>query len=55
MCEQCVEINRTIERYRQVQLSISDELTVDRARAVITEFESRKSEIHQIEASGAGH
>jgi hypothetical protein len=54
MCEKCLEIDRTIERYRQVQLSISDELTIDRAKEVIVELESRKSEIHQTEAGGAG-
>ena len=54
MCERCVEIDRTIDRYRQVQLSISDELTIDRAKEVIVELESKKSEIHQSGAGSAG-
>jgi hypothetical protein len=54
MCEQCVEIDRTIERYRQVQRSISNELTIDRAKEVIVELELKKSEIHQRGTASAG-
>jgi hypothetical protein len=41
-CEKCVEIDITIERFRRIQRSISDDLTVDRAKAVIVELKKRK-------------
>jgi hypothetical protein len=46
MCEKCVDIDRTIERFLRVQRSISDELTVDRAKEVILELETIKAELH---------
>jgi hypothetical protein len=46
MCEKCTEIDRTIERYRQIRRSISDQLTVDRAQDIITELEAEKAQLH---------
>jgi predicted choloylglycine hydrolase len=43
MCEKCDEIERTIRRFRQVQCSISDELTVQQARQTIVDLEAQKS------------
>jgi hypothetical protein len=47
MCEKCVEIDRTIERFQRVQRSNSDDLTIDRAKEVIVELETKKAELHQ--------
>jgi hypothetical protein len=47
MCEKCADIDRTIERYQRIQRSISDQLTVDRAKEVIVELEKKKTELHQ--------
>jgi hypothetical protein len=47
MCEKCDEIERTIRRFRQVQWSISEELTVQQARQVIADLEAQKSSIHR--------
>jgi hypothetical protein len=46
MCEKCVEIDKTIERYRQIMRSIMDQLTVDRAKELIAELEARKAALH---------
>jgi hypothetical protein len=46
MCEKCVEIDKTIERYRVIILSIGDPITVDRARELITDLEAQKVDLH---------
>jgi len=40
------EIDKTIERYRQIKRSIMDQLTVDRAKELIAELEARKAALH---------
>jgi hypothetical protein len=54
MCEMCIEIDRTIERFRQVERSISDDLTIDRAKETIHELETKKAELHQVGAASRG-
>ena len=51
MCEKCAEIDRTIERFQRIQRSISDDLTIDRAKGVIVELEKKKAELHQSGAA----
>jgi hypothetical protein len=52
MCEKCADIDRTIERYQRIQRSISDQLTIDRAKeVVIVELEQKKAELHQSGAA----
>jgi hypothetical protein len=46
MCEKCVEIDKTIERYRRIQQSIMDQVTVDRTRELIADLEGRKAALH---------
>jgi len=46
MCEKCDEIDKTIERYRQVQRTILDQVTVDRAKEMVTELEAQKAALH---------
>ena len=46
MCEKCVEIDKTIERYRRIQQSIMDQVTVDRTRELIADLEARKAALH---------
>jgi hypothetical protein len=46
MCEKCVEIDKTIEWYRKVQRSISDQKTIDGAEKLIAELETKKSALH---------
>jgi hypothetical protein len=46
MCEKCVEIDKTIERYRRILLSIGDQLTVDRTKELIAELQAKKDALH---------
>jgi hypothetical protein len=46
MCEQCVEIDKTIERYRKIQLSIGDQVTVDRTKELISDLKAQKAALH---------
>ncbi len=46
MCDQCKEIDRNIERYRRIQRTIADQVTVDRARELITELVAQKAALH---------
>jgi hypothetical protein len=46
MCEKCDEIDKKIERYRQVQRSILDQVTVDRAKEMVIELQAQKAALH---------
>lgn len=46
MCEKCDEIDRKIERYRRIQRTILDQVTVDRAKELIAELEAQKAALH---------
>lgn len=46
MCQKCVEIDVTIERFRQIKRSIGDQLTIERALAVIADLEAQKVALH---------
>jgi hypothetical protein len=46
MCENCIEIDKTIDRYRRISRSITDELTVDRAKEMIAGLETQKAALH---------
>ena len=49
MCDKCIDIDKAIERFRQVQRTILDQLTVDRAKAMVAELEARKAALHPEE------
>jgi hypothetical protein len=46
MCEQCAEIDKTIERYRRILLAIGDQLTIDRTKEMMADLEARKAALH---------
>ena len=46
MCEKCVEIDKTIERYRRIQRSVTDPSTIAAAEQLITECEADKVALH---------
>jgi hypothetical protein len=46
MCEKCDEIDKRIERYRQVERTILDQVTVDRAKEMVAELEAQKAALH---------
>jgi hypothetical protein len=47
MCEQCVELDRKIEHYQSILLSISDQSTIDRIKALIEELREKKAALHR--------
>jgi len=46
MCEKCVDIDKAIERYRTIQRSIGDQVTVDRTKELIAELMAQKAALH---------
>jgi hypothetical protein len=46
MCEKCVEIDKNIERYRRIQRTIADQVTVDRTKELIAELVAQKAALH---------
>lgn len=46
MCDKCIEFDKKIERYRQIQRTILDQITVDRAKELIAELEVQKAALH---------
>lgn len=46
MCEKCVEIDKKIERYRNILRSIRDEATVDGTMKLIADLEAQKAALH---------
>jgi hypothetical protein len=46
MCEKCVELDKTIERYRKLIERMSDPLAIESAEKLINEAEKRKAEFH---------
>ena len=51
MCNKCVEIDKTIERYRGIKERVSDQALVDRAKELIAEFEADKAALHPEQVS----
>ena len=50
MCEKCVEIDKTIERYRRILLAIGDQITVERTRELIAKLQAEKLALHPEQA-----
>jgi hypothetical protein len=46
MCDTCVELDKKIERYRRLSSQISDQITIDRIKALIQELQTQKVELH---------
>jgi hypothetical protein len=46
MCEKCAEIDKTIARYRRIQLSIADQITVDKTKELIAGLVVEKASLH---------
>ena len=51
MCDKCVEIDKAIERYRRIILSIDDVLTVEGIKRLIAESEAQKAALHPEETT----
>jgi hypothetical protein len=46
MCDKCVELDKRIERYRRILLSIGDQVTVDRTKELIADLQAQKASLH---------
>jgi hypothetical protein len=46
MCEKCVEIDKTIDRYRRITLSIDDRVTVEQTKELIADLQAQKDALH---------
>lgn len=46
MCEKCVEIDKTIARYRRIRDRILDEVVATQATRLILELEADKAALH---------
>jgi hypothetical protein len=46
MCEKCLEIDKTIARYRRIQLTILDQVAVDRTKELIADLQAQKTALH---------
>jgi hypothetical protein len=45
MCDKCDEIDKTIQRYRQIQERVTDQTFIKRAKELIAQFEADKAAI----------
>jgi hypothetical protein len=46
VCEKCIELDTKIARCRRLSLAISDQLTIDRIKALILELQTQKAALH---------
>ena len=46
MCDKCGELDKKIEHYRQMLLSIGDQTTVERIRVLIEGLQAQKAALH---------
>jgi hypothetical protein len=46
MCGKCVTIERKIEHYERLCSSISDQLAIERVKALVVEMKAQKAKFH---------
>jgi len=46
MCEKCAELDKKIEHYGRMLLSIGDQITVERIEALIADLQAQKATLH---------
>jgi hypothetical protein len=46
MCGKCEELDKRIEHYRRIRLSIGDRITVERIEAMIGDLQAQKATLH---------
>ncbi|MBN8986693.1 MAG: hypothetical protein J0H42_00505 [Rhizobiales bacterium] len=52
MCEKCDAIDKTIERYRQIQQRVLDQQLIDGTKKLIAELEAEKAALHAPDPDG---
>jgi hypothetical protein len=46
MCKKCIELDRKIEHYQRLRLSIIDQRTIDGIDQLIKNMEAEKAKLH---------
>jgi hypothetical protein len=46
MCDKCAELDKRIEHYQRMLLSIGDQTTVERLRTLIGDLQAQKATFH---------
>ena len=46
MCDACDELDEKIEHYNKVRSAMTDQLTIERIKALIAELETQKAALH---------
>ena len=46
MCDTCDQLDERIAHYRRVMSAMTDQLTIERIAALVSELEARKAELH---------
>jgi hypothetical protein len=46
MCDKCVKLDKKIEHYETMIVSIGDRVTVDRLMAMVENLQRQKAELH---------
>jgi hypothetical protein len=46
MCEKCEPIDQTLEQYTQIARVITDQLTLDRIKAMVADLTGKKVAMH---------
>jgi len=46
MCDKCGELDKKIEHYRQMLMSIGDQTTVERIKVLIGDLRAQKATLH---------
>jgi hypothetical protein len=47
MCDKCSELDKKIAHYRQMLLSIGDQITVERIEVLIADLQAQKATLHR--------
>jgi hypothetical protein len=47
MCDKCVELDKKIEHYERIAVSITDQFTIDRIKMLIEELRAKKAALHR--------
>jgi hypothetical protein len=46
MCDKCAELDKKIEHYRRMLLSIGDQITIERIEALMADLQTQKATLH---------
>ena len=46
MCNKCDELDKKIEHYKQILMSINDQITVERLAGLIGDLRAQKATLH---------